>query len=294
MSLTLALSLRTASGEAIAVEPSAWMAAAAYFVLIGLGVLVDLGLALRWRERLPSWPAMTARLLARPWDIADAGLVGGGLVLLVGFGSVTVSLAHRLWGCSEQVAIVAQSVAFHWAALGLVWLLLRWRGRSWREAFGGSGRRWGAVFALGLVAYLAAMPLIWFYSVWYQALLHAVGIDPTLQDVAAALTDRQPWAMRLYLTVLGVAVAPLAEELVFRGVLLPAVARLTGVVPAVLIVSALFAGVHMHVPTLVPLFGIGVALSLAYLYTGSLVTAVVMHGVFNAVNLALLTALRNG
>ena len=87
---------------------------------------------------------------------------------------------------------------------------------------------------------------------------------------------------------MGVALAPVAEELFFRGLALPLLARRIGVAPAVAAVSGVFALLHFHVPSLAPLFVIGSAFSVAYLATGSLAVPIAMHAVFNAVNLGVL------
>jgi hypothetical protein len=83
-------------------------------------------------------------------------------------------------------------------------------------------------------------------------------------------------------------VAPVVEELLFRGVLLPAVNRLVGARPAIVIVSLLFALVHGHWPSMVPLFMLSTALCLAYIYRGSLMTSIVMHASFNALTIAVI------
>ena len=91
---------------------------------------------------------------------------------------------------------------------------------------------------------------------------------------------------------MAVGVAPIFEEILFRGIALPLLARRWGVAPAVVAVSAFFAVIHLHVPSLVPLFIIAVSFSLGYLYTGSLLAPVVMHALFNGVNLWILAGLK--
>jgi membrane protease YdiL (CAAX protease family) len=82
--------------------------------------------------------------------------------------------------------------------------------------------------------------------------------------------------------------APVAEELVFRGVALPVLARHLGVVPALLLTSMVFAAIHFHPEAVVPLFVAAACFGAAYAVTGRLVVAMVMHGLFNSVNLVVL------
>lgn len=88
----------------------------------------------------------------------------------------------------------------------------------------------------------------------------------------------------LFLTFVAlVVIAPITEEIVFRGLLLPAYARWFGIVPAVLITSVMFALLH---PPLSAMITIGVfALFLAGIYvrTQSLWPAILLHSAKNLV-----------
>jgi uncharacterized protein len=86
----------------------------------------------------------------------------------------------------------------------------------------------------------------------------------------------------------GVLVAPLVEELFFRGFLYPAVARWTGSVASILITAAAFAGLHgaqlaYAWPPLLVLFGVGVVLTFIRARTGSVATCVLVHMGYNFV-----------
>ena len=89
------------------------------------------------------------------------------------------------------------------------------------------------------------------------------------------------------LSFLGVVVAPVVEELFFRGFLYPVLARATGVVAGVLLTSAAFAVIHAGqlaqawIPLLV-IFGVGVALTTVRARTKSVATTVLMHMAYNA------------
>lgn len=84
----------------------------------------------------------------------------------------------------------------------------------------------------------------------------------------------------------GVLIAPLVEELFFRGFVYPAVARWTGSVSAIVITAAAFAALHggqlayAWAPLLV-LFGIGAALTAIRAKTGSVATCVAVHMGYN-------------
>ncbi len=272
-----------------------WIIATTYLTVVTLGLLVDLWLVFRLRARPPAWPRHVQQLTARPWPWMEGGRIAVILLAVFSLMASTSHIARALGGeiaGGEQYWIIIQSLAFHWLGLGLIAASLFQRHVGWRPAFGMDPRRLLRDIGRGTAFYLAVMPLLWFYAILYQAALTQAGYEPTMQEVAVALTGAQPWWMRIYLLVLGVALAPFFEELFFRGIVLPILARYLGVAGAIGVVSVLFAAIHFHLPSLVPLFIIAVALALAYIYTESIIVPAVMHGLFNAVNLGLMMVLR--
>jgi membrane protease YdiL (CAAX protease family) len=91
---------------------------------------------------------------------------------------------------------------------------------------------------------------------------------------------------QLVILLSSVAVAPLVEETLFRGILLPVLSR-HGAHPwrGLLLSSLLFASLHLHAPSFLPLFGVAIGCSLGFLATGHLLTPIVMHTLFNVVSL---------
>lgn len=88
------------------------------------------------------------------------------------------------------------------------------------------------------------------------------------------------------LAFFGVVVAPLGEELFFRGVLYPALSWWMGKAPAVLLTAASFSLLHegqlahAWAPLLI-IFAVGVALTLAREKTGSVAVCVIIHMTYN-------------
>jgi uncharacterized protein len=80
-------------------------------------------------------------------------------------------------------------------------------------------------------------------------------------------------------------VAPICEEILFRGYIFTALRNWRGTIPAAVITALLFGGVHVGsapVLDLVPLAGLGFGLCLLYRYTGSLYPAIVAHSLNNS------------
>lgn len=228
-----------------------------------------------WRRRL--------RRLPRPgWTWPD-------LALILAYIGAAVAAANLLAGrCLPPVWVLAARVLLlHGGGILLVLLLRRRRHprRLPRRLPARHPWRWGVVF------YLAALPFVMAAGFLNHALLRLAGRPTALQDAALELLTTENLAVRLVLIAAAGVTAPVFEELLFRGMALPLAARSGGAIPAILATAAAFALIHLHPAALLPLFVLAVFLSLAYIYTRSLGAAIIMHALFNLVNIALLLLL---
>ena len=105
----------------------------------------------------------------------------------------------------------------------------------------------------------------------------AGGSNPLLDLV---LTNPDPLAL-VCLAFTATVLAPLFEEMLFRGVLLPVLARRLGALPAVLASAALFALAHLSLTELVPLLVLGIGLGWLRWRSGRLGASVLMHSLWN-------------
>lgn len=152
------------------------------------------------------------------------------------------------------------------------------------------GRLVAAGLIGGLVVFAAAQGL----AMAIEGLYRHFG-EPVPQQ---SVVDHARGARGLALTTLALAavvVAPFAEEIFFRGVLLPALARLGTVRGGLAIQALLFGAIHvvgdLHTwPLAIPLAVVGWICGWLYLRTGSLAVPVLAHATFNAINFAGLLA----
>jgi membrane protease YdiL (CAAX protease family) len=187
---------------------------------------------------------------------------------------------HRVQSADASARLVV--------AIAVVWLLFRTPGRR------SSHTRWGAkhlAFAasgsfLALLAVCLAQAefatVVW---TWF---------DPrheTPQHDLLTAFSRSEWGVwgRIHLAAVAVIVAPVAEEAFFRGLLLPALWRLSGLAwPAVVLSAALFAIVHSAYPqTVLPMFTFGLVLGGLRVKSGSLLLCILIHVLFNGRTMAL-------
>lgn len=148
---------------------------------------------------------------------------------------------------------------------------------------------------------LVAMALAWCSE---QAALF-LGFDPPPQDLVRLFTDPNVlWTVKAKYAVIAVAIAPVLEELCFRMGLFRLciwigrrIASLMGCrmenetpcfpVLSALVSGAVFAAVHLHAVTFLPLWFLGVAFAWLYWKSGTVYSSMLCHFLFNAVNLAL-------
>ena len=128
-----------------------------------------------------------------------------------------------------------------------------------------------------------ASPSRWSVSLAVGLIQTISGSEPQ-QEVARAL-ERASTPARLAGAVAVVVAAPLAEELLFRGLLLRGLLRRFGAPVAVLLGGAVFAVVHLldpsAAPLLAPLLLVGVVSGILAVRTGELSQSILLHAGFN-------------
>ncbi|HRJ73186.1 MAG TPA: CPBP family intramembrane metalloprotease [Terrimicrobiaceae bacterium] len=148
--------------------------------------------------------------------------------------------------------------------------------------FGLAATPWRRVVLLALGGLAAAIPAIYFVHAVSMA---GFGPDARPQPILQFFNTHTELPARLALILTAVVVAPVSEEIIFRGYLYGVIRRYAGRWWAVVISAMLFAAIHGHLPSLAGLFVLAVALSLIYEASGSLWTSILMHAAFNSMTL---------
>lgn len=143
----------------------------------------------------------------------------------------------------------------------------------------GLGRSLLLGLAMSIPAWLVAQLLATVAAVVLQAL----GFSPDLGVADTVIARGDPTVILLAFLL----VAPVAEEIFFRGVVFNAWEREHGPWVAVVGSAALFAVIHTSLFALVPIFALGIALALVYRRTRSLVATMAMHAGFNAISVTI-------
>lgn len=183
------------------------------------------------------------------------GMSAGGLVASMVFNllmcAALLVYLHRIRGLNPAELFGLQHI--HWRTLALVVL-----------AF--------TVIILISVNLVSAATMKWLESFWP---------DQQPQETVRAFQDSGSLGFRFLVIIAAVVIAPLAEEVLFRGFVYGVLKRYTDAPFAALASSLMFAVIHMHVGSLLPLCMLAVLFCLAYEITGCLLTPMLLHAVFN-------------
>jgi membrane protease YdiL (CAAX protease family) len=181
---------------------------------------------------------------------------------------------------------VVSALSFQGAVLVLVGTFLRDQEATWTEAFGLLDNV-GRALLLGWVAGCLFLPVGWGLQ-WLsvEALIHLprLELQPEQQQVVRSV---QMAATPLHWIALGgvtILLAPVGEEILFRGILYPWIKRAGYARLALWGTAFLFGAIHTNLATFVPLTVLALILTILYERTGNLLAPIAAHALFNAVN----------
>lgn len=252
-------------------------------LLLLVGVVTNVVRAVIVRGALPParyrGPAIGVLLLLALVVGTVVSLADGGtaLALFGGDGELSVG-GTLLLLTSTQIGLLAVAGALVVAPKALAGVRLRppsGLGRSLLIGLGMAVPAWVGATVLAVLASLG---------------LEALGFREDLGIIDTIFERGDPTVILLAFLI----VAPIAEELFFRGVVYNAWLRERGPNVALYGSAALFAAIHTSLFSLLPIFALGVALALVYRWTRSLPAAMAMHAGFNAISVTLTLLAREG
>ena len=146
-------------------------------------------------------------------------------------------------------------------------------------------------FLWGIGGYLVATPIVIIFSIINEKIWQGQGgSNPLLQIV---LEGKDSIALLLFFLTAAVA-APLFEEFLFRGFLLPSLTRYVPVWAAIGISGLLFGIAHLSLSEIVPLTTLGIILGIVYVRTRNLLAPMLLHSLWNSTTLISLYILGSG
>ena len=233
----------------------------------------------------------------RPWfEVVKGVVVWIVSVMLLLFVPVIVALPYMIYklvtsGAPSPEAIQSDKTLIflsvlgilpaHLLTLGVTWMIVtEWRRRPFWKTIGfdwpeGTNKKVAALLNVALA--LALLGLAWLVTTLY-------GGEKTQLD----LLIESSLATRFATAFVALATAPLVEEVIYRGVLYPAIEKAGGAVVAIFVVSLLFAGVHVfqyynNIAVIIVITVLSFTLTMSRAVTGKMLPAFIIHLVFNGI-----------
>jgi membrane protease YdiL (CAAX protease family) len=247
----------------------------ALFLIIGVYIYVSL--IRQIGARTPASTNGSGRAFGSPDAVLAIGLV---FLLLLG---VIASLSHPSIQLDSRDLV--ENLLFTLGVVLVVIAFLQFRGFDLNFLGGFAKLSFFRALSTGTILMLAAYPLISVADGITQRLL---GSDSSKQSIVELFNASQTISQRIMIIVFAVAIAPAAEEFLFRFFLYGVLKRYFGRLLGLTANALLFAAVHTHVPSFMPLFVLGSCFTIAYEWSGSILVPMTMHALFNSVSLALL------
>ncbi len=272
-------------------------------LLIVYGILGLLGLVMLAHAvvRLARQPtSRRPRHIYVPWQLIDIVEVVVVLVfLMVGLTLAAGKLHHYLprpdsAGIIDAIIVAAVYLLSTAATLAVIYYRIGSYRRPWRML----GLRvdhlptrigWGLV-GYGVFICLLASGL--FAARGLDLVSSLPGLLGQLKEPLELISQPQTPAAYAVYFVLICLIAPLVEEIIFRGFIYAGLRRITGMTPALLLSAAIFASVHVAAPAggMVVIGGLGLVMAYLYEHTRSLVPSIVTHSLHNTLLFILLAA----
>lgn len=141
----------------------------------------------------------------------------------------------------------------------------------------------------GIKRYLITLPLIMLAGFIINLISGYFGQNPEMQDVVRWVLEEKSLFVLVSLIFFGIVIAPVIEEIMFRGFLQPALKNFFGGRYAIVLSASLFAGVHMDIFAFFQIFILGMLLGYLYEKTQTLVASIIVHVLHNSLTLVFFT-----
>ncbi|MGE5265317.1 MAG: lysostaphin resistance A-like protein [Acidobacteriota bacterium] len=144
--------------------------------------------------------------------------------------------------------------------------------------------------AMGCALSTGLLLLSYFIRLIYGLIAFALGLRLQQQDVLGRL-DTTGIGFLLTLLVAAV-IAPIAEEIFFRGFMYGGLRGRIGVIGATVVSTLFFTALHFSLELFIPIFVLGIFLVWLYEHTGSLYPGIFLHAANNGLSLILVFILQ--
>jgi membrane protease YdiL (CAAX protease family) len=212
-------------------------------------------------------------------------------ILLGAMGASFINHHKNLTNFQEQILTLVFTFIIAIVMLGIIFYIVRNYFVRGFKGFGLDARRIGRDLVGAITKLLAVWPLVLLVLVAIVVVgksLYGPDFEIAKHEELDALLKYKQWPMRIAIIFLAVVLAPITEEMLFRG-LFQTMLRSASHKPwfGIAIASAIFSMAHANAEHWPALFVLALGLGYAYEKSGSLLQPIFMHAIFNG---AMITA----
>jgi membrane protease YdiL (CAAX protease family) len=219
------------------------------------------------------------------WDMAKAigvvivgSIVAGVIALLIAEALVSSGQDYEDEPAAYAVVLVSSFIV---QELLLIWAALRFGPWKYQAGLASLGLRPAAraswFFPIGVAASALAI------TYGYDALLWALDVDAGVAAPEEAFDNAAPF---IVIAVGAVLMAPVIEEIFFRGFIFGGLRAHGGYLAAAIVSSVIFAAAHLSGYYMPPFTLIGLLFAWSYQHTGSLRPGMIAHAITNIVTVS--------
>lgn len=225
-----------------------------------------------------------------PWGVGEAILIFAiSVVLASGISYLVAVLLRQSFSATTSIFLVifVSSVVLYSFLLAGTFYSVRVRHHSTLAAIGLKRDGFGHGVAMGFVLGLPVFIIAVFVAFLIQKLIHPTTTDQLSKSVNTLSSGTVGWGLVALLVVTLVVLAPVCEEIFFRGYLYPALRNRMSKQPAMILNGVLFAAAHFEIVGFLPRFLLGWGLCYIYERNRTLGGPMTAHSLYNGLVLLL-------
>lgn len=250
--------------------------------LIGFGLLIFLltQWAIKGKESILATNQNTTWETPWDWEITWQVLVVGfffvGQILLPLLIAVS-GINPAIWEIQgKALYVLVTYILMTLGGLGVLYFSIRQYFPLPEGWFQIKGNNW---LVWGIGGYLVAIPLVVIVSIINQEIWQGQGGSNPLLFLAVQAQDKV--ALLIFFTTAAIA-APIFEEIIFRGFLLPSLTKYVPVWAAIGLSSLLFSVAHLSLSEVLPLLVLGLVLGVVYTRSRNILASIIVHSLWNS------------
>lgn len=216
-----------------------------------------------------------------PWSIKDMFKISIGLVAIYLLINLTGLLLLRLCRDLKYIVNIVGNIFMY--SFGIYYIIRQ----TGLKSIGIRWDKWLRGIIKGIIFYFGFIPILFLLAYIGLLFCYILGITPQPHPLIEILKREKSIFFIYHLLIMAIFIAPIFEEILFRGLFYQGLKRHFGYLRASFISSFIFSLMHFNPSQFLPIMGLGVLMCFIFEYTGTLVPVIALHMLNNGLFLYL-------